>query len=190
MIFSNLKDEMSVRTAGLKQTIAFIVLVIWLVSSAFAFWWFQFQHMESYDNYAASFDGELLSQSELKPKQGYALVIHFIDPDCPCSRFSKKHIQDLESHFGPDVEFVSFTNKSLEDQYRPRFSQLSVPASPAVAIWDRKGKLAYMGPYSSGNLCGQGRDFVKKVLGSLEDNINPFWINQNSIGCFCEWSLS
>ena len=64
---------------------------------------------------------------------------------------------------------------------------IAVPASPAVAIWDEHGKLAYFGPYSSGLVCGQGDDFVSRVMVRLTQKQNPEWINMLGVGCFCPW---
>ena len=42
-----------------------------------------------------------------------------------------------------------------------------VPASPAVAIWDRSGKLAYFGPYSEGLTCNSSNSFIEPILKAL-----------------------
>ena len=38
----------------------------------------------------------------------------------------------------------------------------SLPASPALAIWDRDGNLAYAGPYSEGLVCNSSNSFVDR----------------------------
>lgn len=44
-----------------------------------------------------------------------------------------------------------------------------LPASPAVAIWDRQGHLAYFGPYSEGAVCNASNSFVEPILKALLD---------------------
>jgi Domain of unknown function (DUF6436) len=161
-----------------KQAFAVLLLAVWLGISSLTLWWFQFRHISAFDRYWASFDGQLLNDIYLPPDMGLARVVHFIDVDCPCSRFSKRHIQTLEAHFSDRVQF----------QYKQEVPQdLWVPASPSVAVWDKHGKLAYVGPYSGGNLCGEGADFVSMTLNSLEQGFNPKWINSEAVGCFCRW---
>ena len=83
-----------------------------------------------------------------------------------------------------DLQGVRQVTLSQLDQ---RLAQISIPASPAVAIWDHHGVLAYFGPYSSGMTCGQGFDFIKIVLEKLSQNENPQWVNNQGFGCFCQW---
>jgi hypothetical protein len=117
-----------------------------------------------------------------------ALVVHFVDPDCPCSRFSTPHIQELELAFSKNIEFVDFLSSVETDERMQQFKAAVIPAGPAVAVFSQSGDLAYFGPYSSGAVCGEGDDLVAATLTSLDNNINPQWINQENVGCFCQWS--
>ena len=42
-----------------------------------------------------------------------------------------------------------------------------LPASPAVAIWDQRGELAYFGPYSEGLSCNSSNSFIEPILEAL-----------------------
>jgi len=62
-----------------------------------------------------------------------------------------------------------------------------IPASPAVAIWDRQGQLAYFGPYSEGAVCTSSNSFIEPILDALiaEHPVNAS--NTLAVGCFCDW---
>ncbi|MEB0151115.1 DUF6436 domain-containing protein, partial [Pseudomonas sp. CCC2.2] len=47
----------------------------------------------------------------------------------------------------------------------PGAEHLSV--SPAVAIWDHSGQLAYFGPYSEGATCNANNSFIEPILQAL-----------------------
>lgn len=159
---------------------ALVVFVSWLCGAAFAFWWFQFQYVNAFDNQLATFNGEQLKQLHLLPGGNKsALVVHFVDPDCPCNQFSRPHIEDLEAKLATTTEFSVRRIQAIDSR------QLRLPATPAVAIWSESGELAYFGPYSSGAICGSGDDLVVKVVNDLHRGINPQWINLDAVGCFC-----
>ena len=62
-----------------------------------------------------------------------------------------------------------------------------LPASPAVAIWDTQGQLAYFGPYSEGATCNASNSFIEPVLQALLDK-RPVTATQTlASGCFCDW---
>ena len=168
--------------------LAAIVFLCWLIIVAGVFWWYQVRHISSFDEHWASFSAATLLNTKMRPQRGEALIVHIIDPDCPCSRFSVKHIAELESKYGQQAEFININTVAADDTRKAQLKSLVIPASPAVAIWDKEGELAYFGPYSGGKFCGEGFDFVATTLSSLGGNFNPRWINQEAVGCFCQWS--
>lgn len=117
-------------------------------------------------------------------------IVHFIDPGCACNRFSLPHIADIERTY-PDVLFqrVYSDNRKKKDLQIdiPQSLVESVPASPAVMIFDQQGKVAYFGPYTDDVFCGEGNDFVEKMLKILGMGYNPEWVNLFGFGCFCPW---
>ena len=178
-------NEIPQKSARLKT--AWCIFFTWLALMAVCFWWYQFRYISSMNDYWASFSGGAISNIKLAPKQGNALILHIIDPNCPCTRFSLSHIKNLEAQFEKNAEFININSISADTLREKLLNQLPIPASPAVAVWDKSGDLAYFGPYSSGRLCGEGFDFVAKTLSELKKNFNPQWINSEAIGCFCEW---
>jgi hypothetical protein len=173
-----------------RLVMAVVVLFVWLLIIGFAFWQYQFSRISSLEDYWVSFSGESFADTKLVPKNGEALIVHIVDPNCPCSRFTKSHIEELELKYANNAEFINITNIPADDSRRETLMGLMIPASPAVAIWDGSGHLAYFGPYSGGRFCGSGLDFVSMTLSSLKAMLNLRWINQEAVGCFCPWSIS
>lgn len=64
----------------------------------------------------------------------------------------------------------------------------SLPASPAVAIWDRQGRLAYFGPYSEGAVCNSSNSFIEPILKALLEDRNVSASNTVAVGCYCAWA--
>lgn len=169
-------------TAQLRLMLAGIVFVCWLFFMAYAFWWFQFRHIDSFNYYLAEFNSNDMDTSFPLPTVGTSVVVHILDPKCPCTRFSTSHIRDIENQYGEISTFMKW--QDLPESFRRDFR---IPASPAVAIWSASGELAYFGPYSSGEFCGEGDDFVFATIDNLTKGTNPKWINQDAVGCFCAW---
>lgn len=160
-----------------RKVLAGLVFVVWIGVSVTAFWWFQFKHLGNFENQLATFDGAELAQLQLLPiANHHAVVVHFIDPECPCTRFSLPHIEELERKLADRVDFRSASTLG---------TTLQIPATPAVAIWSEAGELAYFGPYSGGAICGTGNDFVTSVFKQLQAGTNPKWFNLDAVGCFC-----
>jgi hypothetical protein len=62
-----------------------------------------------------------------------------------------------------------------------------IPASPAVAIWDQNGKLAYFGPYSEGLTCNSGNSFIEPILQALTTGRPVEATHTMAVGCYCGW---
>jgi hypothetical protein len=64
-----------------------------------------------------------------------------------------------------------------------------IPASPAVAIWDRAGKLAYFGPYSEGLTCNSSNSFIEPILQALNEGRKVSATHTLAVGCYCPWPV-
>ena len=62
-----------------------------------------------------------------------------------------------------------------------------LPASPAVAIWDQQGRLAYFGPYSEGALCTSSNSFIEPIIEALLAGRSVRADSNLAVGCFCDW---
>jgi hypothetical protein len=63
-----------------------------------------------------------------------------------------------------------------------------ITSTPAVAIWDREGRLAYFGPYSEGLTCNASNSFIEPILLALLDSRSVSATHNMAVGCYCSWS--
>ena len=63
-----------------------------------------------------------------------------------------------------------------------------LPAGPAVAIWDRQGRLAYFGPYSEGANCSSSNSFIEPILQALSEGRPVDATHTLAVGCYCPWN--
>lgn len=152
-----------------------LVIPAWLMTVIAGFWWIEYRHWQRLETLAVAFNGQDIQDLHTQlGSQDTVTVMHFVNTLCPCHAYSESHIERLQPVLATTKQ-VTLTSANAPQ----------IPATPSVAIWDGKGELAYFGPYSSGAVCGQGKDFVTRVLGELEQNNNPRWINTVGIGCYC-----
>lgn len=167
------------------NVIPILMMCVWLLVMVFSFWWFEYRYWQLFADAKVTFDGQVLTELIDEVRPDYAVgqqvtVMHFTDEECPCSAYSRSHIQNLQTVLAKSHQ-ITVTPKDAA------VAKLNIPATPSVAVWDKGGNLAYFGPYSSGALCGQGDDFVTRVMKELKQDKNPEWINMLGVGCYCPW---
>ncbi|MGE7993808.1 DUF6436 domain-containing protein [Pseudomonas sp. NPDC089554] len=170
---------------------------------AAALWWaydsFQGRYLRPFDNQATLFDGGQLRLPAELAGPGPIRVVHFWDPACPCNVGNQQHLGELIEHFVPeDVSFHVLQKPGSQGQLPANLSALKplaslpgsdqLPASPAVAIWDRQGQLAYFGPYSEGALCNSSNSFIEPILKALLQGRQVTASNTLAVGCYCRWA--
>lgn len=177
------------------------LFALWLALIAIAYWYAEVRWWRPFvTEELAIFNGETLR--ELPPalaNTGKVIVIHFLDDSCPCTRFTRSHLDALQGKLNNTRQFVlrrdsgkapnlpqTTAMTTVPTAYALTLGQY-IPASPAVGIWDAQGKLAYFGPYTSGPVCGTGTSFVETALQVLKRGENPGFINTDATGCFCAW---
>ncbi len=156
------------------------------------FWWFELRLIRPFLNEMALFNGEQLS-SRYAPQSGAITLMHFGDVNCPCNKFNRPHVEEIQSHYQHQgVRFVAWQQSAnygeiLEgfDEVHHTESLAHIPATPAVAIWSKEGQLSYFGPYNSGLICSLGEGFAEIVLDQLAQGLSPEVINTTGTGCFC-----
>ncbi|MDH0731662.1 DUF6436 domain-containing protein [Pseudomonas sichuanensis] len=170
---------------------------------AAALWWaydsFQARYLRPFDNQTTLFDG---SQLRLPPElagPGPIRVVHFWDPACPCNVGNQQHLGELVEHFAPQgVSFHVVQRPGSHGQLPANLGALEplaglpgsehLPATPAVAIWDRNGELAYFGPYSEGAVCNSSNSFIEPILKALNEGRRVQASNTLAVGCYCPWA--
>ena len=188
-----------------------LVVATWLVGVTYSFWWFFLQNISAFDSrgiYTQQLSRvnpvrypELLNQLKTKYSDEQ-LVIHWLDATCSCFKFSVSEIQRqidnapsgvqhllvYKGNLRPknevlaDVPVVDLTEQELA------VSQSFIPASPAVSILTKDSPFySYLGPHSSGLLCGTGKSFVDFTLNNLSTGFDPQLMNVMQTGCYCNW---
>lgn len=107
-----------------------ILVSVWIVSTVFAFWWFQFRNIQAFDSNAVKNQTVFFESGELgarleslinKNLQGKKLkpisVVHFWNPDCPCNRFNEVHVKKIISDYAEkNVQFTIVVSGNSEEQ--------------------------------------------------------------------------
>lgn len=111
-------------------------------------------------------------------------LIHFFNPDCPCSRFNVQHLQSLVNKYGEQVDFsvVVLTDKTYsEAEIRDRFDftvpisfdasiadRCGVISTPQAVILDSDARLFYRGNYNKSRYCTDVKsDYARIAIDSL-----------------------
>ncbi|NQD79943.1 thiol-disulfide isomerase [Pseudomonas sp. CrR14] len=178
----------------------------WLITAAClavvgaALWWFDARYLRPFDERTTLFGGTALRLPATLAGPGEIRLVHFWDPACPCNVGNQQHLAELVgSYSARGVSFHVVQKPGSHGQSPETLSGLQpltgltgsdhLPASPAVAIWDQHGKLAYFGPYGSGLSCSSGNSFIEPVLDALLAGRTVTADNNLASGCFCDWVL-
>lgn len=110
------------------------------------------------------------TQPELGPweisTEGNLTLLHFYNPDCPCSRFNRDHLEDLISRYKEEVQFIVVVqdeDEELPDAFRHaravydadgKIADLcGVYSTPQAIVLDQEGKIMYRGNYNRARYC-------------------------------------
>lgn len=129
--------------------------------------------------------GQYINFSGYKiPQNGRPMLLHFFNPDCPCSRFNIKHFKSLVFTYRNRANFVVVlmnNQKYRTDEIKEKFD-LDVPvindfslakacgvySTPQAAIIDATGKLYYRGNYNTTRYCTNTKtEFARMALDAL-----------------------
>ncbi len=129
---------------------------------------------------------ELWVQSE--PVEKRPVLLHFFNPECPCTRFNVEHVRALHSRFGASVLFVAVAQSNQEDDAELAESvrrldfgfpyvkdpdgriaaQAGVYSTPQAVLVNEHHELVYRGNYNVSRYCTDPRtEFVRLALESL-----------------------
>ena len=180
-----------------KNLLLILAVLLWVAALLAALWWYQARCLRAFDEQAALFDSSALQLPGALAGNGEIHLVHFWDPACPCNRGNQQHLADLVKRFAAQgVRFHHVQKPGTRGQLPAMLATLqplelpgsaSLPASPAVALWDRQGRLAYFGPYSEGASCNSSNSFIDPVLEALVAGRQVKVGNNLAVGCFCSW---
>lgn len=181
-----------------KTLLISLLILLWAGAMLAAYQWYQARYLRSFSEQTALFYGEQLRLPDELAGAGPIRLVHFWDPACPCNVGNQQHLAELIEHFAPQgVTFYAVQKPGSSGQLPSTLSGLQalpeltgseqIPASPAVAIWDRNGQLAYFGPYSEGAVCNSSNSFIEPILNALVAQRSVNASNTLAVGCFCDW---
>lgn len=184
-----------------KTLLASLIAMIGILAMLAALRWFEARYLRTFDQRATLFSGAGLRLPDALAGPGAIRLVHFWDPACPCNVGNQQHLAELIEHFGPQgVAFYAVQKPGSSSRLPATLSALQplaqfpgaerLPASPAVAIWDRSGELAYFGPYSEGVACNSRNSFIEPILAALSAGRTVNAGNTLAVGCFCEWQAA
>jgi hypothetical protein len=188
-----------------RKTLLFaLILLAWFSALTGAFLWFNAQYIRAFqvpllEERTAEFKGELLRLPAALTGPGPIRLVHFWDPICPCNLGNQQHLAELmRTYARRGVHFYLVQKPGTQGRLPEDLKALEpltampgverLPVSPAVAIWDRQGNLAYFGPYSEGATCNAGNSFIEPVLEALVAGRQVKATNTVTVGCYCAWS--
>ncbi|MET1079774.1 MAG: DUF6436 domain-containing protein [Pseudomonas sp.] len=179
-----------------------LVLGLVLLLGAAGLWqayaWYQARYIRAFSDQPTLFSGEPLRLPERLAGPGPIRLVHFWDPACPCNVGNQQHLAELVERFADQgVKFYGVQKPGSQGQLPVTLQAMEplpalpgseqLPASPAVAIWDRDGALAYFGPYSEGAVCNSSNSFIEPVLEALRQGRRVTATHTLAVGCFCAW---
>ncbi len=193
-----------------KKKIAFLLVSLWLSGVIIAFWFFEIRTQLVFDEYdrfseyrnikqRKDLAEKIMTLAEIENQLNGVQIVHFHKPRCRCNKIPQAHIRKLNtSKTKRDYSTALVTTneadlKEIKSTYNADtiiqteiFSTLSwLPSLPAVAIL-HQGKIASIGPYSSGFVCGPSNSYVELVLKLIRQKKAPQLFNGMELGCYCK----
>lgn len=180
-----------------KKILIGLTILLWLGAMLTGLWWYKSRFIRPFNETTAIFSGQQLRLPDSISGPGAIRFVHFWDPACPCNVGNQQHLAEMLQRYAGQVEFYHLQKPGSSGQLPKALSGLRhlsglpgsevLPASPAVAIWDRTGQLAYFGPYSEGAVCNSSNSFIEPIIDSLLNNRPVSAANTLAVGCFCDW---
>jgi len=192
----------------MKKIALIVILSMILVSIAGIFWYQEMQylmptpvpvgHKVIQPEEDIHYDTALIPQQHKRPK-----LLHFFNPDCPCSRFNLKHFQALNKEYNNSIDFYVVVESEdkvepakrlinndvtiVVDSNKKLASACGVYSTPQAAIIQTSNRLYFRGNYNRSRYCtNKESNFVQMALDSLVANKRPPIFNElatNSYGC-------
>lgn len=184
-----------------KKILICLIAGLWLLAMLAALWWFQSRYIRPFDERAVVFDGATLRLPDALLGSDRIKLVHFWDPACPCNAGNQAHLAELIKRYRElGVDFHAVQKPGSSGRLPETLASLQMlaslpgsrqlPSSPAVAIWDRDGQLAYFGPYSAGLTCNSSNSFIEPVLEAVLAGRTVRNTNALAVGCFCDWTAA
>lgn len=122
---------------------------------------------------------ELVSNRQVLTQQ----IIFFTGNDCFCEALSQSHIDKLTKQ----AKTNAFVVKHLDIKNTPL--KTIIPSTPAAAVFDANGELAYLGPISKGAFCTASSGIIESIIvDGFVNKLPGAVVMTDSTGCYCRTS--
>lgn len=114
--------------------------------------------------------------------QGRPLLLHFYNPDCPCSRFNADHVADLLQRYRDQVVFCEVLEadrahadedsglglRQFVDADGSLAKALGVYSTPQAVLLDGQHRIRFRGNYNTSRYCSdRNTEFVRLAIEAL-----------------------
>jgi len=185
--------------------VCFLIVLSFVVVSVF--WYYEYQYSlptPKPANYHDVNTGAVIKlPATLAVSSNKPLLLHFFNPDCPCSKFNITHFKTLVKRYKGQVNFaiVLMTSKHYEAKEIQETFKLNVPvltdktlaiqcgvyATPQAALINKDSRLYFRGNYNQSRYCSDKRtEYARLAIqdllyGKVAMEINP--LAKRAYGC-------
>lgn len=126
---------------------------------------------------------------EISITDGNPVLLHFYNPDCPCSRFNIREFESLARRYQKDIHFLAVIQSNNEDaaeRFKKKYD-LDVPtildkegvisdkcgiyATPQAVLLDKNSNIYFKGNYNKARFCtAKETKFVEMAIEYLLQN--------------------
>lgn len=159
-----------------RLTLIYIGIVISFLGIAFIFWREEIRYALPTpvpENYKViDINSSIALDKFVKADYQKPILLHFFNPDCPCSRFNITHFEDLLEEYEGKLNFYAVLQtenkenaiRSFEQKYKLNIPVIldkqellakycGVYATPQAVLLDKTSKLYYRGNYNRSRYC-------------------------------------
>ncbi|WP_017446973.1 DUF6436 domain-containing protein [Gayadomonas joobiniege] len=147
-----------------KKILIYSTSAIWLAALLLLLWFSFNKRLVEFDPHGQ------LGQAILQPEfdQNFANLIsternrrifHIRAGGCQCNWIASRHINSVAAL----ADQNNYINQTIELTNDSTLAKI-IPSTPAVAVFDDNGRLAYFGPYAAGAWCSPGQGLVESFL--------------------------
>lgn len=169
-----------------------IILACTFSAIGYLFWYQEVQYLLPTpvpDDYRVIVPGEIIRyDSVLKPQHhGKPILLHFFNPDCPCSRFNTKQFYTLYKNYKDKIDFyvvvegpekVARAKELIDtditivvDNEEQLANACGVYSTPQAALLQTDNRLYYRGNYNRSRYCtAKESSYVEMALDSILTN--------------------
>ena len=140
--------------------------------------------------------GSRIDLGPMNVSSGKSTVLHFFNPDCPCSKFNMKDFESLSKKYANRVNFyivLQTDNEDAENEFKKRY-ELNLPvlpdrggiisdmcgiySTPQAVILDKNSVIYFKGNYNKSRFCTRKQTrYVEIALDSLvQDKPLPMFV--------------